>query len=1720
MGQDSDRGCNCQNKEQCNHERKQVLELAPEKHPWTRTNGIFQLRKDPACPLTCALWHAVALVCGLSPEQEKEKKTIRIAWIHFADSSFPYGGHWAKAFATRFEAEEADSLRRPGPNWQRLSGDENCVANILRELDFADVVADAYASYYLKAPLVQLNEVHAKVHTWQLQAEHARIVNDQSMLETSVFHESVALDAVQPPHGAFSPDAQNATPSPHSHAVSSASPVHGGIATPSMPLRDVSNRVSNYPAEIECVRLQDHFPMTQSRAARDDFPCVPHPFDNGSNAAMDTSFVNRSHDFLNMSYECGECRPDFTIDHDDDADDLENAMGSMSFHFEPGVVADLSSKRAAAEGIVVEDASVEEIPVEAGTVVSAEESLFGVSLDDASSDGTDDSYQDDMVEDDVPLDEPPQYNMLKKAMTYLFSRQGSEETIRNMCEEHEYDKEKLRADESFMDMLRHVRGKFPDWKSMSMRKGKNMLLCETPETEGCEQFKFQRYKVQDGTLYRCDNRKCRRAYQAQKRKEERQRAKQAQKDAHDVTQPDSHCNFRYLSPSQLRQRMRRMNAKVENLKRKVLRLSCLLEQKEDFILDLQSEKDKDVVEELKEMLERFKDPKEADRLRSEVVKTLIGSHKSYTGQNDEKIKKELDAYADQIVCTLNNYAKRISGKDKQCRFNSNVLRTALAMWLSSPTTYNVVRSHSIEMLPSARTLHNLQKRLISHEGCCPETYGWLEDIIQDLKDHKWFGAITCDEMHLKTDMQTNVKNNKTYGFAESEGEFGDRFKLGKELKKLYNETARATNPIYQPISTDDDDDEEEPRELPSDVATNFDHHAAKKVHFFRLRDHSKHAANLEYWFNSGTLTGSTILLQLLHVIYHCELIGIPIYQIVADSGGSNSALFRALRERKSDDILDQVEWLDERVCSFRNPCDKSRRVYITPCSVHLLKSMRNALLKSHVLNVRQFNKDDVTFGWSQVLEVFFADQENKPATRTDLTAASVNPDNANKMHVKEAKAPFTYKTLMFFCSLIANALPDYSAKQLAIDLLPLEQAFGSEGYDADKLEAALEILRVKVKEVGKENEDLHTKFACLEYCVAVHGIFIARFLNYKAVIVEKLRPNQPRVCMKKGYHFLEFHAELERMKRYLDYFQGWRQQALERKAMNENKWEKTCISRITYQNLRHCISGFLSYSRAILAIEGGPTYVPYRLANQSTVENIFSQIRGKGKDTAQKFAKGILAIDVAAALSTDHLKSGRSYCWDLLNGLEGHFDGMGMIDKRRDKQRQEIFDAMLVERKAKKDACPASQEPPPTQPQEADIVSTSSNVRRSTRIRDRQEYAALYQSNDDAAYKHWQERLFPTTATHHFTDILLEDDVFPRTVKTSVFSAHKQFFHSLLTLASHDEEEVVDKFCRRIVDGQLKVLMSDKKAEKIGDSLLKLLLSDEFDDEIALLPKEELHDACGAGLVALALNRMLLTRIREELTKASHEKIAWAESLDQVDPEGRWSSDTKMLVNRFVGYGLSEIIKFTVREADKENDQMERDNEEGRENVNRTLLKFLRSMRIFHEQALFLPDYVDDFYDDVFMLQNHGFLALVDPDYTHFGYELMSLVRGIITPGRILREGSNALANMKAELSKHVPALVDALEVGRVAKQKRALEQGSTDQEPAVDLETRTFCVEYILWKVSHAYFGCCEEDARQPVQKFGSDYTPATFRTYLRVLSANTGSVPSLVMRRAANGR
>ena len=1183
-----------------------------------------------------------------------------------------------------------------------------------------------------------------------------------------------------------------------------------------------------------------------------------------------------------------------------------------------------------------------------------------------------------------------------------------------------------------------------------------MVKCRNAETEiRCGLFKLRHVQRDDSAL--CD--KCATINKRDTRRESRKRNSSI-----DRTDPSSKAPHRYLSPGSMQKKVSKLSGELKTAKRRIARL---------LLKDLETKNvtfeigDSNVHSVLENCLAYCRD--NSTDLRQRVLKVFIEAAKGYdVDQNDRETQHKLEQHAEEICHEIDNYALQISKKNKRVRFNSRVLRSALAYWLQSPSAYDRMREHSIEILPSVSRLQKLQRELIPKEGRFPAAYWWIQDKlrkVQPIEEQQCpthLVELLFDEMDLRTEVVTNIMNQQTTGFTASDGH--STIDLAVEVKRILE--------VGEEESTYSSTDEEK------DDFYDDSKHIAKKVNLFRVRTLYGLTGNVEFFYNNGSLTGDDLLGQVLRVILLCETVGLQVNLLVSDAGGPNAGLLTALRENQ---LLAELVWLSDELVSFQHPFFPERRIMLCPCTVHGQKACRNNLHRSREGGSRNFVKNGVKWGWHNIVDIYNEDIANGPPPSTRLTKQCIEPDRYSKMGVKEALAPFQYETIIFALNRLVEILPNCLANIFVLDEEVLNlgggQSASTNGYAAEKLDRCLEIVTAEVdKERNHKDYPMFlSRLSAVDYMVTIHGIFTARFVSTEAVLVKSCGGNRRAQKQSNGKtkFFLQIDEEERRMKAYLEHLEEWRQESLKLKEEGFKGWERTFLSATTYKNLRLSICGYLCYARVLLNLPGGPIYVPYSHANQSSIECVFSQSRGMKRDTAATFPKGILAIEANRDLDTRTLERGGVYDSDLVRA--GEEDNAANILDRRDKAREEELQEWIATRKRIGIGCSETVE----------------------HVRIIKSLPISHEQNQEEAKHPTPGRIAELIENNfesnrlHLSEILIQDDDFCGMAKASIFGEAQSFYKNLFTLPDEWHEQHFDCFCQvvyqHLTQNFDEMLTISKRTRKgMHQRLLGYLHSPQY-NHLAQTMIPELQCRLGLGAVVLTLQRHLLDHV-DRFRKA----IAPEQRIESIGKAQKSKKEIKLLVNRFVGFGLAGLIQRLKLQL--END-MENDIDD---DETHTQLALARRMRIFHDAALMTPGYLEECYDKNQALKNDGYLALLSPQFFGFGEALMSVVDKFLHPDMFSQDGAASLEKAEQSMLEELPTLIAVFH--SCCDFCFTDDSDNSEEEKKVSDEARKEMVKIILSKTAHSYFNAHLKVFQQgTVKRKGKEYTATTFRGRLK---------------------
>jgi hypothetical protein len=307
------------------------------------------------------------------------------------------------------------------------------------------------------------------------------------------------------------------------------------------------------------------------------------------------------------------------------------------------------------------------------------------------------------------------------------------------------------------------------------------------------------------------------------------------------------------------------------------------------------------------------DTEEKSAAKQHLIKQLVGFS---VGSDAAKInEEEAVEFAAYLMTEIDNKGKQLAGEPNQVDFTPALLQSAIVLYLRTKVGYKDQRALSPLAMPSPSTMNRLLRDTRLKEGYSPKNYGNFFDECADL-DAIIIGHLLFYEMKLKTGVFWQTSDHTVCGFASSSP----------------NSTIKSV--LSDMVQNGDDGVPEEFHDVKA---------PAVYVNQWRFRLSKNVVHNSNFFFNCGSLDGNELLSQMIHVVCGYEKIGIKIFGLLYDAGGSNRGLFKLLRDGVMH-VLTGTEQIPSDYLTFVNPYDPSRRIAFFNCSTHNLK-ISETLLK-------------------------------------------------------------------------------------------------------------------------------------------------------------------------------------------------------------------------------------------------------------------------------------------------------------------------------------------------------------------------------------------------------------------------------------------------------------------------------------------------------------------------------------------------------------------------------------------------------------------------------------------------------------------------------------------------------------------------------------------------------------------------------------------------------
>lgn len=304
------------------------------------------------------------------------------------------------------------------------------------------------------------------------------------------------------------------------------------------------------------------------------------------------------------------------------------------------------------------------------------------------------------------------------------------------------------------------------------------------------------------------------------------------------------------------------------------------------------------------------------------------------------------------------------------RWHPTMIRLALAIHLTSPAAYELMKETGMLKLPSSRTLFDYSHVKPIEEGIDQYVLDSVGLRVSKFQlRHKKYHVLMADEMHISQNLIFQKHSGKMIGYTSLDT-------LDSEVK------------VFEQYMDNPD------KELASRVAT--------KVLVYMVKGVSNGVKEVVATFAVGDPSVSQMCEWTWKVIRALESSGVWVIAFVCDGCSTNRAFIRMHEPATPNEngvVFDTV-----------NIAAPHRNLYFIADVAHLLKTIRNCMLNSRwdkVKSRRRMVKNGKKISWDFIIKLYNAKKYKSLRKAFKLNAMNVFPDSYGRMKVKYAAEPLS-----------------------------------------------------------------------------------------------------------------------------------------------------------------------------------------------------------------------------------------------------------------------------------------------------------------------------------------------------------------------------------------------------------------------------------------------------------------------------------------------------------------------------------------------------------------------------------------------------------------------------------------------------------------------------------------------------------------------------------------
>lgn len=306
-------------------------------------------------------------------------------------------------------------------------------------------------------------------------------------------------------------------------------------------------------------------------------------------------------------------------------------------------------------------------------------------------------------------------------------------------------------------------------------------------------------------------------------------------------------------------------------------------------------------------------------------------------------------------------------KKSSMRWHPTMIRLALAIHLTSPAAYNLVRDTGMIKLPSSRTLFDYSHVKPVEEGIDRTVLESVAERMKGIKEYQKYHVLMADEMYISKNLVFQKSSGKMIGYTKLD-------EVDREVR-AFNEYL------------DDPDNFKGPSEQIS-----------SRVLCYMIKSTAYSIKETVACYAVCNVSPAQMYLWTWHVIGALERNDIKVIAFVCDGSTINRAFIKLHRPRT------QVK--DGLVFDTVNKAAPERDLYFFSDVPHLLKTIRNCFYSSragkHKKAKRCMTKGGQKIVWDFIIKLYMEDKHRSLRKAYKLSPANVFPDAFSCMKVSYA----------------------------------------------------------------------------------------------------------------------------------------------------------------------------------------------------------------------------------------------------------------------------------------------------------------------------------------------------------------------------------------------------------------------------------------------------------------------------------------------------------------------------------------------------------------------------------------------------------------------------------------------------------------------------------------------------------------------------------------------